>query len=212
MCRSIASVVAHLTRVWPEVEGASGQDRPGPGRIPAIPPHHSPQCAHALPGSVGRLTPMTITWRTPVLVCRCVKMGGAVPARSGHRRPEEEAVMPNPVYLQGAGWVFGNTQTHDRLIRELAVGAQAAVVFPNYSLSPEAKYPTAIQECHAVAKWVAEHGQERGLDGSRIAIAGYGLGGNVGAAAPLLPNQRGAPPFRQQVLFYLVTHAMENPG
>ena len=51
------------------------------------------------------------------------------------------------LYLHGAGWVFGNHHTHDRLIRELAVGAQAAVVFPNYSLSPEAKYPTAIQEC-----------------------------------------------------------------
>ena len=68
------------------------------------------------------------------------------------------------VYLHGPGWVFGNHHTHDRLIRELAVGAQAAVVFPNYSRSPEAKYPTAIQECDAVAGWVAEHGQERGLE------------------------------------------------
>src|SRR6266536_381888 len=109
MCRYIASVVAHLTRVRPEAEGASDQDRPGPGRIPAIPPHHSPQCAHALSGSVGRVTPMTITGRMPVLVCRCVKVGGAVPARSAHRRPADnaaarrpggEAVMPNPVYLE----------------------------------------------------------------------------------------------------------------
>jgi acetyl esterase len=111
------------------------------------------------------------------------------------------------VYLHGAGWVFGNHHTHDRLIRELAVGAQAAVVFPNYSLSPEAKYPTAIQECYAVAAWVAEHGQERGLDGSRIAIAGDGVGGNMSAAVTLLAKQRGGPAFRQQVLFYPVTDA-----
>jgi acetyl esterase len=120
----------------------------------------------------------------------------------GARRP-----LPVIVYIHGAGWVFGNHHTHDRLIRELAVGAQAAVVFPNYSLSPEAKYPTAIQECYAVATWVAEHGQERGLDGSRIAIAGDGVGGNMGAAVTLLAKQRGGPAFRQQVLFYPVTDA-----
>ena len=111
------------------------------------------------------------------------------------------------VYLHGAGWVFGNHHTHDRLIRELAVGAQAAVVFPNYSRSPEAKYPTAIQECHAVASWVAEHGQERGLDTSRIAIAGDSVGGNMSAAVTLLAKQRGGPAFRHQVLFYPVTDA-----
>ncbi|HEV2919437.1 MAG TPA: alpha/beta hydrolase fold domain-containing protein, partial [Actinomycetota bacterium] len=101
------------------------------------------------------------------------------------------------LYLHGVGWVFGNHHTHDRLIRELAVGAQAAVVFPNYSRSPEAKYPTAIQECYAVATWVAEHGQERGLDPSRIAIAGDSVGGNMSAAVTLLAKQRGGPAFRQ---------------
>ena len=120
----------------------------------------------------------------------------------GARRP-----LPVILYLHGAGWVFGNHHTHDRLIRELAVGAQAAVVFPNYSRSPEAKYPTAIQECYAVASWVAEHGQERGLDPSRIAIAGDSVGGNMSAAVTLLAKQRGGPAFRQQVLFYPVTDA-----
>jgi acetyl esterase/lipase len=108
---------------------------------------------------------------------------------------------------QGVGWVFGNHHTHDRLIRELAVGARAAVVFPNYSRSPEAKYPTAIQECDAVARWVAEHGLERGLDGGRIAIAGDSVGGNMSAAVTLLAKQRGGPVFRHQVLFYPVTDA-----
>jgi acetyl esterase len=120
----------------------------------------------------------------------------------GVRRP-----LPVLVYLHGTGWVFGNTHTHDRLIRELAVGAQAAVVFPTYSLSPEAKYPTAIQECYAVAKWVAEHGHEHGLHGSRIAIAGDSVGGNMSAAVTLLAKQHGGPAFRQQVLFYPVTDA-----
>src|SRR5690606_4837577 len=97
--------------------------------------------------------------------------------------------------------------THDRLIRELAVGAGAAVVFPEYSRSPEARYPVAIEENYAVAKWVAEHGAEKGLDGDRIAIAGDSVGGNMTAAVTLLAKERGGPRFRQQVLFYPVTDA-----
>uniref|UniRef100_UPI001302AC3C alpha/beta hydrolase n=1 Tax=Streptomyces tricolor TaxID=68277 RepID=UPI001302AC3C len=62
--------------------------------------------------------------------------------------------LPAVVYIHGAGWVFGNAHTHDRLVRELAVGAQAAVVFPEYDLSPEARYPIAIEQNHTVAKWV----------------------------------------------------------
>jgi acetyl esterase len=115
--------------------------------------------------------------------------------------------LPVILYIHGAGWVFGNAHTHDRLIRELAVGANAAIVFPNYSLSPEAKYPTAIEESYAVAKWVAEHGAEQDLDATRIAIAGDSVGGNMTAALTLLAKQRGDVSFVQQVLFYPVTDA-----
>jgi acetyl esterase len=115
--------------------------------------------------------------------------------------------LPVIVYLHGAGWVFGNAHTHDRLIRELADGANAAVVFPNYSLSPEAKYPTAIEESYASATWVAQHGAEQNLDPTRIAIAGDSVGGNMSAALTLLAKQRGDVSFVQQVLFYPVTDA-----
>ena len=115
--------------------------------------------------------------------------------------------LPVIVYIHGAGWVFGNAHTHDRLIRELAVGANAAVVFPNYSLSPEAKYPTAIEESYAVATWVAQHGAEANLDPTRIAVAGDSVGGNMTAALTLLAKQRGDVSFAQQVLFYPVTDA-----
>jgi acetyl esterase len=115
--------------------------------------------------------------------------------------------LPVIVYIHGAGWVFGNAHTHDRLIRELAVGANAAVVFPNYSLSPEAKYPTAIEESYAVAAWVAQHGAEQDLDPTRIAVAGDSVGGNMAAALTLLAKQRGDISFVQQVLFYPVTDA-----
>jgi acetyl esterase len=115
--------------------------------------------------------------------------------------------LPVIVYIHGAGWVFGSAHTHDRLIRELAVGANAVVVFPNYSLSPEAKYPTAIEESYTVANWVAQHGAEQNLDPTRIAIAGDSVGGNMAAALTLLAKQRGDVSFAQQVLFYPVTDA-----
>jgi acetyl esterase len=115
--------------------------------------------------------------------------------------------LPIIVYIHGAGWVFGNAHTHDRLIRELAVGAQAAIVFPNYSLSPEAKYPTAIEENYAAVKWVAENGHEHGLDPERLAVAGDSVGGNMTAAVTLMAKKRGGPMIRQQLLFYPVTDA-----
>ncbi|MFJ8912119.1 alpha/beta hydrolase [Amycolatopsis sp. NPDC102389] len=115
--------------------------------------------------------------------------------------------LPVIVYIHGAGWVFGNFHTHERLVRELAVGAGAAVVFPEYDRSPEARYPVAIEQSYAVAKWVTEHGAENGLDGTKIAIAGDSVGGNMTAALTLLAKRRGDVTFRQQVLFYPVTDA-----
>ncbi|RSN35572.1 esterase [Amycolatopsis sp. WAC 01416] len=115
--------------------------------------------------------------------------------------------LPVIVYIHGAGWVFGNFHTHERLVRELAAGAGAAVVFPEYDRSPEARYPVAIEQNYAVAKWVAEHGAENDLDSTRIAIAGDSVGGNMTAALTLMAKQRGDVTFRQQVLFYPVTDA-----
>ncbi|WP_037908429.1 alpha/beta hydrolase [Actinacidiphila yeochonensis] len=116
-------------------------------------------------------------------------------------------VLPVILYIHGAGWVFGNAHTHDRLVRELAVGATAAVVFPEYSLSPEARYPVAIEQNYAVAQWVVAHGAEKELDGSRLAVAGDSVGGNMSAALTLMAKERGDVRLLQQVLFYPVTDA-----
>jgi acetyl esterase len=123
-------------------------------------------------------------------------------------RPEgANGPLPVIIYIHGAGWVFGNAHTHDRLVRELAVGAEAAVVFPEYDLSPEARNPVALEQTFATAHWVAKHGTESGLDGSRIAVAGDSVGGNLAAALTLLAKQRGGINLLQQVLFYPVTDA-----
>jgi acetyl esterase len=120
--------------------------------------------------------------------------------------------LPVLLYIHGAGWVFGNAGTHDRLVRELAVGAGAAAVFPEYSLSPEAKYPVALEECYAVAKWLAEGAAGKGLDTSRVAIAGDSCGGNLAAATTLLAKQRGDITFAAQLLLYPVTDAHFDDG
>ena len=115
--------------------------------------------------------------------------------------------LPVIVYMHGAGWVFGNNATHDRLIRELADGAGAALVFPNYGLSPEVHYPHALEEGYAVLRWIADHGAEKNVDGSRIAIAGDSVGGNMSAALTLIAKERSGPELAAQALFYPVTDA-----
>lgn len=115
--------------------------------------------------------------------------------------------LPVVLYLHGAGWVFGNAHTHDRLVRELAAGTGAAVVFPEYDLSPEARYPVAIEQNYAVAQWITREGLHKDLDGSRIAVVGDSVGGNMTAALTLMAKQRGDVTFVQQVLFYPVTDA-----
>ena len=123
-------------------------------------------------------------------------------------RPQDARTpLPVIVYIHGAGWVCGSTQTHDRLVRELAVGAGAAVVFPVYRRCPEVSYPTALEECYMVARWVARHGQEHGLDAKRLAVAGDSVGGTMAAVVTLLSRERGEPDIRLQLLFYLVTDA-----
>ncbi|GHH52667.1 alpha/beta hydrolase [Streptomyces candidus] len=115
--------------------------------------------------------------------------------------------LPVVLYLHGAGWVFGNAHTHDRLVRELTVATRAAVVFPEYDLSPEARYPVAIEQNYSVAQWIAREGHHKDLDGTRIAVAGDSVGGNMSAALTLMAKQRGDVVFVQQVLFYPVTDA-----
>ena len=115
--------------------------------------------------------------------------------------------LPVVVYFHGGGWVLGDVDTHDRLIREIANGVQAAVVFVDYSRPPEARYPVAIEEAYAATKWVSENGKTIDVDSSRLAVAGDSVGGNMAAVVTLLAKQRGGPKIDFQLLFYPVTDA-----
>lgn len=118
-----------------------------------------------------------------------------------------EGPLPVVFYIHGAGWVFGDEKTHDRLFRELVVGANAAGVFPVYDRAPEAKYPTQVEQNYAVGQWVAEHGADHGLDTSRIAVTGESVGGCMSAVFTQMNKDRGGLDIAGQVLLYPVTNA-----
>lgn len=119
-------------------------------------------------------------------------------------------LLPTILYVHGGGWILGNAGTHDRLVRELAVGVNAAVVFVEYDRSPEARYPVAIEQAYATAQWITRQGSSEGLDGSRLAVAGDSVGGNMAAALTILAKQRGDVTFVHQSLYYPVTDAAQD--
>jgi acetyl esterase/lipase len=139
-----------------------------------------------------------------------------VPASVGDVRvrivtpPGSSDPLPTILYIHGGGWVLGNAGTHDRLVRELAVGVEAAVVFVEYDRSPEARYPVALEQAYATAQWITAHGADEGLDASRLVVAGDSVGGNMAAAVAILAKQRGDVTFRHQSLYYPVTDAAQD--
>src|SRR3954462_9198170 len=117
-------------------------------------------------------------------------------------RPAGSApTLPVILYVHGAGWVLGSPETHDLLVRNLAVGADAAVVFPDYRRAPEAQYPSQIEEAYATATWGVEHGSQPGLGPHWLAVAGASVGGNMAAAITLMAKERGGPPLAAQLLY-----------
>lgn len=115
--------------------------------------------------------------------------------------------LPAILYIHGGGWVLGDKETHDRLVRELANGVQATLVFVDYPRSPEAKYPVAIEQAYSTLVWMAENGDQLNIDPRRIAIVGDSVGGNMAAAVTLLTKERQGPKLVYQVLFCPVTDA-----
>ena len=131
---------------------------------------------------------------------------GSVPIRVV--RPVGAAeILPAVMYFHGGGWVLGDRDTHDRLVREIAVGADAAVVFVDYSRAPEARYPVAIEQAYAATRYVADNPADFRIDPLRLAVAGDSVGGNMAAAVTLMAKQRRGPNIAFQVLFYPVTDA-----
>jgi acetyl esterase len=131
---------------------------------------------------------------------------GSVPIRIVRPRGTVQ-VLPAVMYFHGGGWILGDRDTHDRLVREIAVGADAAVVFVDYDRAPEARYPVAIEQAYAATRYVVDNGASLRIDPMRLAVAGDSVGGNMAAAVTLMAKQRRGPKIAFQVLFYPVTDA-----
>ena len=118
-------------------------------------------------------------------------------------RPEKaKGKLPVFIFIHGGGWVLGDYQTHKRLVRDLVIESGYACVFIEYSRSPEAKYPIALNECYAATKWVAEHGDEINVDGKRLAIVGNSAGGNMTIGTCLKAKSNKGPDIKCQILLW----------
>jgi acetyl esterase/lipase len=118
-----------------------------------------------------------------------------------------KGATPVFMFFHGGGWVLGDYPTHARLVRDLVHYSGATAVFVNYTPSPEARYGVAIKQAYAATKWVAAHGKEIDVDGSRLAVAGNSVGGNMAAVVSLMAKDQGGPAIRYQVLLWPVTDA-----
>ena len=128
-------------------------------------------------------------------------------------KPEQVSGKPGVLlFIHGGVWLVGNFENHQRLLRDLVVGSGQIGVFVEYTPLPEAKFPTQLEESYAALKWVAEHAQELGADGTRIAIAGNSVGGNMTAALALMSKDRSGPKINYQVLLIPATDASVDTG
>jgi len=118
-----------------------------------------------------------------------------------------KGTLPGFVFVHGGGWILGDFQTHERFVRDLVAQSGAVAIFVNYTPSPEARYPVAINEIYAATKWVAENGSQIDVDGKRLAIVGNSVGGNMATVVALMAKAKGAPALKAQVLFWPVTNA-----
>ena len=128
------------------------------------------------------------------------------------RPPRVKGKLPVFMFFHGGGWVLGDFPTHERLVRDLVYSSGAAAVFVNYTPSPEAQYPTAIEQAYAATEWVAEYGEKINVDGTRLAVVGNSVGGNMATVVSLMAKERGTPALRCQVLLWPVTHASFDTG
>ncbi|GFM79543.1 lipase [Pseudomonas cichorii] len=170
----------------------------------------SPKDARAV--LVGAQAEVKLTLPKAEVSEKTIKVDGQSISLNIVRPAGVKGTLPVFMFFHGGGWVLGDFPTHERLVRDLVEGSGAVAVFVNYTPSPEAHYPTAINQAYAATKWVAEHGKEINVDGKRLAVAGNSVGGNMAAVVALMAKDKGTPALRYQVLLWPVTDANFNTG
>ena len=102
-----------------------------------------------------------------------------------------KGTLPVFVFVHGGGWILGDFPTHQRMVRDLVVLTGFCGVFINYTRTPDAAFPQAINEIYAATKWVADHGDEIGVDGKNLAVVGNSVGGNMTMVTGLQAKAKG---------------------
>lgn len=121
-------------------------------------------------------------------------------------------ILPVFIYIHGGGWVLGDYPTHRRMVRDLVTDSGAAAVFVNYTPTPDAQYPQAVNEIYAATKWVAENGAEIGVDGSRLAVVGNSVGGNMTAVTCLKAKENNGPAIKTAIMLWPIVDADFSTG
>ena len=129
---------------------------------------------------------------------------GTIRVRIVRPKYAPEAV-PVVMFFHGGCWVAGDVDTHDRLVREIAIATRAAVVFVSFRRPPEVQFPLPVEEAYAATEYVVKNANRLNLDGTRLAVVGDGTGGNIAIAVAILCKERRGPKIVLQVLFYPVT-------
>lgn len=128
-------------------------------------------------------------------------------------RPEgNNQALPVFMFIHGGGWVLGDYPTHKRMVRDLVINSGAAGVFVNYTRTPDAAYPQAINEIFAATKWVAENGSEINVDGKRLAVVGNSVGGNMTAVTALKAKENGGPEIKLQIMMWPIVDSNFETG
>lgn len=116
--------------------------------------------------------------------------------------PHANGPYPLLMYFHGGGFIAGTIESHDPIVREIAVASGHKVISVGYRLAPEHPFPAGVMDCYHATKWVAEHMEELNGDGKNLAVAGDSAGGNLAAAVSLLARERKEFTITKQVLFY----------
>ena len=196
------NAMQHDTRLDPQVRAVLAAGARAAAKLPPLPADASPELERArnetlgLPGAAGG----------PVMAQTSERWIGARGRRIFCRlhRPVDKPMLPTAIYLHGGGWYFSSVDTHDRVAREIAAAGEVAVVSVDYALSPEAKFPQALEECAAVVHHLATHGADWQLDPSRIVVCGDSAGGNLALATGLMLRDSGGPTLRGILAAYPV--------
>jgi acetyl esterase/lipase len=114
--------------------------------------------------------------------------------------PSSGDKLPGLIYFHGGGLVAGTLETHDCIARALAHSGAVRVASVDYRLAPEHRFPAALEDALAAARYVSEHAAEFGIDAARLGISGDSAGATLTAATCQALAQAGRPPLRLQLL------------